>query len=527
MPTLPVPLDSPTPLVYPPTLLPTATQTAYATPGVELTAEVTEEQPVPIEVNPIEDAAYAGAMQAGDTSYTVTFEGDPDFTAAYMPIAGGSSVDLVSQLGIPGNPGNSAHYQEVQPVNHWSTWERTVALSVPIVPGCTTITSVSFDYYFHRSRDSSVWAGIFVLTSYGPVNYDAPPASLASHQKAVGGNSFNQWLTFPLSPGPLQIAVTPSSSIYVHASMGTQDRYSLSYVYIDNITYTCAPPTPTPSPTNTPTPTPTFTPTPPWGETGIVLIRFDAPIPPLVEPYGGCSRDGSVQSRSPCGVEAYNQYRTQEGGLLTWGQLAALVAYGEGHNLLLGNEFGSFQNPQDSGLGVCWRRAAGDWLQGSDQCNVPSAPSAPGVQNDFVYAVWEWLFKECAMGTGFTPSDLPQYNVPPDYEKAGVRYNGECSEDGLASFLEQVASLYTESSHNMDPNLYLSRMEAEYDLWGWHDGIPNRYRYGICPCTWGNVGTEAEARTGNPGVNGGNAFSYFHWASQYSPNPQFRFFKVY
>ncbi|NUQ07258.1 MAG: hypothetical protein HUU31_25480 [Anaerolineae bacterium] len=207
---------------------------------------------------------------------------------------------------------------------------------------------------------------------------------------------------------------------------------------------------------------------------------------------------------------------------MTWGQLASLVAYKEGHSLLLGDESGTFGNPQVSGLGVCWRRAAGEWHQGEVECNVTAAPAVPGVQNDFVYAVWEWMLKECATYTGFTDS-----NGYPDYEKDGEHYRGQCNEAGLTRFLMQVQSLYQDTGFDGDANRYLARMQTELALWGWGDGTPIRYRYGICPCTWGNVETQDQARVGNPGVNGGNSFSYFHWNSEVAPNPILRYFKIY
>ncbi|MDX2163724.1 MAG: hypothetical protein SF162_20575 [bacterium] len=279
------------------------------------------------------------------------------------------------------------------------------------------------------------------------------------------------------------------------------------------------PPTPTPTLTPSATATATSTPEASWGTTGVVRISVADTIPRFENVYPACVRDNFTTSRLPCAIAAYNQYRLNLGGTITWGQFAALVAYSEGNTLLNADATGAFRNPQDLQLGECWRRAAGQWFSGRGECNVPSVPDAPGIQNDFVYAVWEWLLKECATATGFVGSA-----GIPDYELNGMFYNGECNEDGLIRFLVQVQSLYQDTSFQYSPNLYLDRMSQEYAFWGWYDGSLRRYRYGICPCTWGNVATQDQARTGTTGINSGNSFSYFYF---YQSASQFAYFKVY
>ncbi len=270
-----------------------------------------------------------------------------------------------------------------------------------------------------------------------------------------------------------------------------------------------------------------------WGDDGIVQIEFNNPIPVFERPYGDCTRSGDESTRENCAILAFNQYKDQLGGSITWGQFASLVMYSEGHPILLGNTSSGnlvLQNPQVSGLGICWRLTGTDtWNQGQDQCNVMSI-TAPGVQSDFVYAVWEWIFNECAKGAGFV-----------DYIKDGTQYNKECNERGLVTFLAQVQSLYQDTAFNKNPNLYLTLAEQEFAQWGWHPET-GRYHFGVCPCTWGNVAYQlpddasannanpersARRNDGKPSINNGWSFSYFAWNIGKAPNPSLRFFKVY
>jgi hypothetical protein len=208
--------------------------------------------------------------------------------------------------------------------------------------------------------------------------------------------------------------------------------------------------------------------------------------------------------------------------------------YAEGHALLLGQQVNGtvvYENPQSRtpSLGVCWR-LTDSWHDGADQCNIATSTTAPGVQNDFTYAVWEWLFNECASATGFV-----------NYQRSGTPYSGECNEAGFIAFLSKVNTLYIDTQFNKDPNLYVPRALEEFAKWSWGDGSPNRYRYGICPCTWGNVAYEtpeqvptglnperasARRNDGRP-YNNGNSFSYFAWELTHAPNPNYRYFKVY
>lgn len=304
-------------------------------------------------------------------------------------------------------------------------------------------------------------------------------------------------------------------------------------------------PTPTPSPMMTAAPTmePTWTPTPSspppppeWLTDDGVRIDPGQPIPGLL-PYEPCDsvqrNNNDETSQLLCAVFAYNRYRDNLGGNMTWGQFVALVMYAEGHPLLVGQQVSGsvvYGNPQTSELGVCWRLIGTEtWLQGADQCNVASS-SAPGVQNDFTYAVWEWLFNECAKATGYV-----------DYRKDGNIYNGECNETGFVTFLSQVNTLYIDTQFKNNPNLYLHRSVEEFAQWGYHDGARQRYTYGICPCTWGNVpygaredvpvgidpNYESASRNDGRSYNNGWSFSYFAWEEAHAPDPSNRYFKVY
>ena len=157
-------------------------------------------------------------------------------------------------------------------------------------------------------------------------------------------------------------------------------------------------------------------------------------------------------------------------------------------------------------------------------------------QNDFIYAVWEWLFKECAIHAGFVDA-----NDRPDYEKDGQPYNGECTQDGFLSFISQMQAIYTDTTFGNNPNLYVSRAQQEHALWGNDTTNPYRYNYGQCPCVWGDVGYEipedapnqneremvARRNGGNPTINNGWSFSYFARDSSVMPDPDHKYFKVY
>jgi Tol biopolymer transport system component len=267
---------------------------------------------------------------------------------------------------------------------------------------------------------------------------------------------------------------------------------------------------------------------PSWASGGSIdwLVKIDPnePIPPLRQGITPCIPDNTVASRRPCAIEAFNQYLGSLGGEMTWGQFAALVMYSEGDPLLLGGAsvqtFADLGNPQSALLGTCWRLVNGSvWNSGSGECNVSQVTSAPGVQGDFVYAVWEWIFKDCAVAIGYPPGQ---------YQVNGITYGGECNEEGFLFFLEQVQTLFQDTTYTKDPNRYLGLAISEFERWGWGDGTIQRYRYGVCPCTWGNVATQADART-NDGRTYNNelSFSYFEWSAESAPSPNFRFFKVY
>jgi hypothetical protein len=293
-------------------------------------------------------------------------------------------------------------------------------------------------------------------------------------------------------------------------------------------------PTNTPIPIGTAVPTnipvPTFTPVvslTPW----LVTIRAsqaqDDVIPPLQNTYPPCIPDPTdPNTRLPCAIKAYNEYRLKLGGAMTWGQFASLVMESEGGLIILNGG-----NPQTSGLGICWRVTdiistdVATWNEGENQCNV-SSNTAPGIQNDFVYAVWEWIFNECSKATGFAGN----------YQN----YQGECNELGFVNFLSQVQTLYQDTTYAKDPNKYLALARSEFSKWGWYGGNLQRYRYGICPCTWGNVKYEktsdvpanldkerAARRNDGRSYNNGWSFSYFAWKEANAPDPNNRYFKVY
>jgi hypothetical protein len=314
-------------------------------------------------------------------------------------------------------------------------------------------------------------------------------------------------------------------------------------------------------------PPPTPTPPPPdpgaWVGDGEILISPTGIIPEFARSYRACpnrttGEQGDATTRLACAVDGFNIVREHLGGTITWTQFAALVMYGEGNEILLG----SLNNGQTM-LGIphdeekrefCWRltyqRAAtpvpvppdsptptplppiANWLVGGDQCNVPTSPSVPGVQQDFIYAVWEWIFNECAKQAGFT-----------NYLREGVAYGGECQEEGFANFLQQFNSLYIASEAELQGyanalQIYVPLASAELEQWG---GVGReRYNYGVCPCVWGNVQYEtpeqavqanadpersARRNDGLNGINFGNAFSYFDHGPD-APT-EYRYFKVY
>ncbi len=280
----------------------------------------------------------------------------------------------------------------------------------------------------------------------------------------------------------------------------------------------------------------------PWSLDGIVKIRLDDSIPEVQTDIECDRQRNDNDTRVPCSILAFNEYRIRLNDAMTWKQFMSLVLISEGRDLLLGSrseDTVTFGIPN----GVCWRRTGETWENGASECNVPTSLTAPGVQNDFVYAAWEWLFNECARHTG--------YNV--NYEKNGVRYAGECNRAGFVAFLSQVQTLFQDTTFDKDVTLYEPVVETEFAKWGWHDGIQNRYRYGICPCTWGNVQYEtieiaranfaptlydgnpdngeisidnlvARRNDGRP-YNGGWSFSYFDRGS--GGDPRYRYFKVY
>ena len=330
------------------------------------------------------------------------------------------------------------------------------------------------------SNDSASWGGVLFV-------YDNPSADAI--RLSQEGNTHNNFLTNTAYYGygaiynPASITVEAANQYWSPAPSTVRSQtnsvFGANFTPVANepAILTCeVPPIPAAPPS--------------WTEDGMVVIHPNEPIPELnTENIDPCERTNQMSSRLPCATQAYNEYRAQLGGSMTWAQVASLVMYAEGNALLLGN-LGSgtltLQNPQSSGLGTCWRLTGTEtWNDGLDQCNIVNSQSAPGVQNDFVYAVWEWLFKECAIKTGFVDA-----NGVPDYEKDGQHYNGECTQEGLLSFLSQMHALYTDTTFSHDPNLYLSRAQTEYALWG-NNTNPYRYSYGQCPCTWGNVAYES------------------------------------
>jgi hypothetical protein len=170
-----------------------------------------------------------------------------------------------------------------------------------------------------------------------------------------------------------------------------------------------------------------------------------------------------------------------------------------------------YGNPQNEYPGsACWLynpNVSNPWVTGSQYCES-------GVQSHFAWAAAEWLFKDCAIGAGF-----PRSYYTMTLSDGSIRtYDGECTEEGLLRFLEQVQSLYGDLvdglSFQVGPTLYQSRAAIELNAF-----LSRTRAYGRCPCSWGNVGSQDVARTGRYWE--GHSYSYF-----YNPAESIPYFKV-
>jgi hypothetical protein len=277
-------------------------------------------------------------------------------------------------------------------------------------------------------------------------------------------------------------------------------------------------------PTPTPTPTLTLTLTPHiWQEGEVFLVRPDSPMPRLPLPDGSNCPSSQEFANLPasqlreaninCATITINRYHDQYGGQMTWAHFVALLMYVEGNAVLLGRRDPNavsgivYDNPQiayrqryNNGA-TCYRieNASGSYLSGEAHC-------VNGVQRHFPMAVIEWLFNECAKSVGF-PSGV---YVRPD----GTPYDGTCNLTGIHEYIKDAHGLYSRGISDRDPadaDLYLPLARERLNLIRYEvariDG--DQYMaYGECPCSWGNVQTETDAKKGY--AFSSHAFSYFH-----------------
>ena len=279
-----------------------------------------------------------------------------------------------------------------------------------------------------------------------------------------------------------------------------------------------------------PTPTPTATPLADWPHDGISILP-DTVIPnisdeSLLNQALDCDRSfapddlRSQAFRVPCAVRTFQDYYTyfnSQGIDFTWSHLVSILYHLEGGVILRGSLDANNQtilgnpglaqggspregvchwlnrNPfnhswfyvimEVEGLGQVGYGPTRSFESGSDFCDE--------LQSNFVYAMLEQIHNLCARA---------------NY----TSYTGNCSQERLVDFLAGIQAWYADHSVWLGNGQFANRSQVVDEAMVYftlavdqinqfsYTGSRNPY-WGICPCNWGNVGTEIDAQTGNPG----------------------------
>lgn len=213
---------------------------------------------------------------------------------------------------------------------------------------------------------------------------------------------------------------------------------------------------------------PTYT---PW----VATVSPDALVPPIAresdEPCPATIDNSITEQGIACALRTYRDY----GAALTWTQLVALILHAEGNTLLISstgctdNAFPGIPAP------LAPQPTPPAPTPTPTPIPVPvnfvSTSCNPVVHEEFAHAVVEQMFNKCD-----DPNDV-------------INNVGQCSEEGLLLFLGGVQR-YRENNIS-DPTTYATLASQQIQFF-----LADTTRFGVCPCTTGNVRTQEEAQQG-------------------------------